>query len=528
METRTRKKLLLIGGGVAVALAAAIFILVSQANRILERELQKALGENFTVESLVLGWNRVEANGPRFMQEGRVTAQARRIVLKPEFLSLLKSGLSISSAVIEEPFLAVEIDERGQWVLPALPGKRPAAPAASAPGPVTVGRVEIRQGTLNLADRRRPEPNRVELRRIDLVIEDLAYPLRDAPSAFDVRVEIADGPVTGSASGSGTVHFGTLALNARFEGRGLALPGTVGGEPAARVETVRFTAASEGAQRPLTLSDLVLVKPTLRVQTDRQGKVVSPLPAAAPEPKKGEAKEGGDTKASLPVVVKNLKVEGGDLLYLDGKVSRPPHPVRVTDMEIAADRLSFPADGRDTAWRLSARLPGPRGTGVLNASGTTALKTLDTGATGSLRGLDLTAVKPYLLKEGDVDISRGFLDLDVDLAIRNRMLKAPARSVLRDLQFAAGRGLADRFLGVPRGLVVTALEAGNNRIELDFVVEGSLDNPRFSLQESMVSRLAVSLAKRLGLGVVETGESLIVPGGRVLKGVGDAMKQLLK
>ncbi|NPV04461.1 MAG: DUF748 domain-containing protein [Syntrophaceae bacterium] len=528
METRTRKRLLLIGGAVAVALVAAILILASQANRILERELRKALGENFAVESLVLGWNRIEANGPRLMQDGRVTAQARRIVLRPEFLSLLKSGLSVASVVIEEPFLAVEIDERGQWVSPALPGEKPAAASASAPGPVSVGRVEIRQGALTLVDRRRPEPNRVELRKIDLVLEGLAYPLRDAPSAFDVRVEIADGPVTGSASGSGTVQFGTLALNGRFEGRGLALPGTAGGEPAARVEAVRFAAASEGAQGPLTLSDLVLVKPALRVQTDRQGKVVSPLPAAAPEPQKGKAKEGEDAKASLPVVVKNLRVEGGDLLYLDGKVSRPPHPVRVTDIEMTADRLAFPADGSNTAWRLSARLPGPRGTGVLNASGTTALKTLDTGAAGSLRGLDLTAVKPYLLKKGDVDISRGFLDMDVDLAIRNRMLKAPVRSVLRDLQFPAGKGLADRFLGVPRSLVISALETGNNRIELDFVVEGSLDNPRFSLQESMVSRLAVGLAKRLGLGVVETGESLIVPGGRVLKGVGDAMKRLLK
>ena len=108
------------------------------------------------------------------------------------------------------------------------------------------------------------------------------------------------------------------------------------------------------------------------------------------------------------------------------------------------------------------------------------------------------------------------------------MLYAPAHSVLRDLQFVGGRGLKDQFLGVPRQLVVDALKTNNNQIDFDFVLEGSLDNPKFSLRESMATRLTVGLAKKLGLSVIETGETVIIQSGQILKGVGDVMKQIFK
>jgi hypothetical protein len=524
MESRLRKKLLIIGAAVVVVLAVAIVVLVSQANRLIKHQLEQALGENFTVESLSLSWNKVELNEPRFMKDGRLAAQAKRIIVKPEILDLLKPGFSLSSVVLEEPSLTLQIDKSGQWVMPIDIGKKPQTPSAPKPGPLSVNTVEIKDGTLFFQDLRRPEPNRVELRKIDLSLDHVAFPIKDRPSTFVFKAQLAGNLLSGSASGSGTIHFETLAVSGKFEGQNLVfLDGGAAG-PVSRVQGMSFTAASEGvAAKGLLLSDLVLIKPYLRLESDRKGKISSPLPGAALKAQV-EKKEG----AAVPVEVKNLKIEGGELLYLDGKITRRPYPVRITDIDFTADHLSFPADNRNTAYRLSARLPGNYSTGVLTSSGNTVLKTLDTSAKVSLRNLDLTRFKPYLLKEGDVDISRGFLDLDVDLGIRKRMLYAPAHSVLRDIQFVGGKGLADQFLGVPRNLVVNALKTNNNQIDFDFVLEGSLDNPKFSLRESMVTRLTVGLAKNLGLSVIETGGTVIIQGGRLLQGVGDVMKQIFK
>jgi len=524
MESRFRKKLMLIGAAVVVVLVVAIVVLVSQANRLIKHQLEQALGENFAVESLSLSWNRVEVNEPRFMKDGRIAAQAKRIVLKPEILDLLKPGFSISKAVLEEPTLTLEIDKSGQWVVPIVIGKKPETPSAPKAGPLSFDSIEVKDGTLFFQDHRRPEPNRVEFRKIHLSLDHVAFPLKDEPSTFAFQTQLAGHLVSGSASGSGTIHFETLAVSGKFEGQNLVfLDGGAAG-PVSRVQGMSFTAASEGvAAKGLLLSDLVLIKPYLRLESDRKGKVSSPLPGAALKAQV-EKKAG----AAVPVEVKNLKIEGGELLYLDGKIARRPYPVRITDIDLTADQLSFPAGNQNTAYRLSARLPGNYSTGVLTSSGNTVLKTLDTNAKVSLRNLDLTGFKPYVLKEGDVDISRGFLDLDVDLGIRKRMLYAPAHSVLRDIQFVGGKGLADQFLGVPRDLVVNALKTNDNRIDIDFVLEGSLDNPKFSLRESMVTRLTVGLAKNLGLSVIETGGTVIIQGGRLMKGVGDVMKQIFK
>lgn len=90
-----------------VVLAVAIVVLVSQANRLIKHQLEQALGENFAVESLSLSWNKVELNEPRFMKDGLLAAQAKRIVVKPEILDLLKPGFSLSRVVFEEPSLTL-------------------------------------------------------------------------------------------------------------------------------------------------------------------------------------------------------------------------------------------------------------------------------------------------------------------------------------------------------------------------------------------------------------------------------------
>ena len=79
-------------------------------------------------------------------------------------------------------------------------------------------------------------------------------------------------------------------------------------------------------------------------------------------------------------------------------------------------------------------------------------------------------------------------------------------------------------MGMPREAVVASLKNKDNRIVLSFVLEGDIDNPRFSLNEALSTRLAFSMAETLGvsLGGVATGV-----GGLGQKGVeaaGEATK----
>ena len=378
----------MIGAAVVIVLVAAIIFLVSQSNRIIKQRLEQTLGENFAVKSLSLSWDRIEVSEPRIMKDGQIAAQAKRIILKTEILALLKPGFPISSVVLEEPSLTLQIDKSGQWVVPFVIGKQPEIPSTSNYGPLSVQKIEIKEGMLFFQDHRRPEPNSTELRKINLTLDRVAYPLKDEPSTFAFQAQLGGNLVSGSASGSGTINFETLAVNGQFEGQDLIVLAGDAAEPVARAQRVSITAASKGtAAKGLLLSDLVLVKPYLRLETDRKGKIISPLTGGLPKARTKE-KEG----TSTPVEVKNLKIEDGELLYLDGKVTRrsKPNRIELRKINLTLDHVAYPLKDEPSTFAFQAQLAGNLVSGSASGSGTINLDTL--AVNGKFEGQNLTVL----------------------------------------------------------------------------------------------------------------------------------------
>ena len=83
-------------------------------------------------------------------------------------------------------------------------------------------------------------------------------------------------------------------------------------------------------------------------------------------------------------------------------------------------------------------------------------------------------------------------------------------------------------MGIPRSLIVKALETNNHQIGFDFTLEGSLENPKFDFRGSLVNRFTIGLAETLGLSVIEAGETVIIQGGRGIRGVGKGLKEIEK
>jgi len=268
----------------------------------------------------------------------------------------------------------------------------------------------------------------------------------------------------------------------------------------------------------------VLTKPYVRLESDQKGNITSPLPGGTWKQTGAEKQRG----TLVQVEVKNLKITGGELVYLDGKIEKRPYPVRLTDIALNADTVSLPPEDRYTTYQLSAHLPGNQSTGVLTSSGKTDLKTLDTSGKVSLRDLDLTALKPYIMKQGDVDVSKGFLDLSMDLSIKKKMIDAPTHAVIKNLAFVPARGLKDEFLGIPRSMIIKTLETNNHQISFDFTLEGSLGDPKFTFRGSLVKHFTVGLARSLGLSVIEAGETVIIQGSRGIRGIGKGLKEIGK
>jgi hypothetical protein len=111
----------------------------------------------------------------------------------------------------------------------------------------------------------------------------------------------------------------------------------------------------------------------------------------------------------------------------------------------------------------------------------------------------------------------------VDANIHDYRIHAPGTLTLNHLQISdTGNGL-DTFLSIPTKAAVAALKDRKDQIKLDFVLDGDLRDPKFSLQESLSKKLAAGFAKALGVSV----EGVAKGTGDTVRGIGNALKSLL-
>jgi hypothetical protein len=150
--------------------------------------------------------------------------------------------------------------------------------------------------------------------------------------------------------------------------------------------------------------------------------------------------------------------------------------------------------------------------------------TRDSQLRSTLRGIDLVALQPYLLKAADGGVRAGTLDLELASTVERARLRAPGRLSLSGLELAPASG---SFLGLPREAVLALLKNRAGRIELDFVLDGRLDDPRFSLSEDLAVRVAAGLAESLGVGLGDLARGVGGAGQRAIDAATGAIRGLL-
>jgi hypothetical protein len=229
-----------------------------------------------------------------------------------------------------------------------------------------------------------------------------------------------------------------------------------------------------------------------------------------------------------------IRAQGASVTLYDASIARPPWPVRLDAVDVTVRDVVAPALDERMPIELVARLQGPERHGRVSLAGWIVPSTRDLELELSLAGIDLLALRPYLVEAGKARLERGALDLTLRANVRENVLHAPGRLVLTDLAFASGPGAKARVLGVPRDVLLAGLRARGGRIELDFTLDGRLDDPRFSLREAISTRVAVALAEELGVsvgglvgGTLGLGREALEESGRAAGGIGSALERLL-
>ena len=285
------------------------------------------------------------------------------------------------------------------------------------------------------------------------------------------------------------------------------------------------------------ISSVHVKKPYLYVEVNEKGRLVSPvLPAdekkAVQEKKKEEGRKTA-TQAGAPVIFKKIVISDGSVDYLDRKSPRPPVLTRVRDINMEMSDLAVPFADNFTRYIIRARVPAGHGSADVKSEGKVRLKNRDMEGKATVRGLDITHFKPYFNSSQSVNVTKGFLDVDISAKIVSNKVNAPGKAVLKGLEFGGGSGFGKKFMGVPVSLVMSFLKESGGQIPVDFVISGDLDNPKFNITEDFKRKLAMGIAEKLGFSVLDLGKSVFGVGtegtkktGEGVMGIGEGLKKI--
>lgn len=280
----------------------------------------------------------------------------------------------------------------------------------------------------------------------------------------------------------------------------------------------------------IQVSSITVVRPYLSALRTRDGKlqvVPSLLAGAASE---GKAAAGPPARS---VTISRITLEDGVVELFDGTVAQPPLKIRLEKIQATMRNVVAPALTGKSQFGLTAVVKGLQRDGRATVSGWVEVASKDSAVKLQLRSVDLVMLQPYLTQATETRVQRGALDLDLDSEVKQNRLRAPGKVVISDLEFTPTRGVLDTFMGVPRAAVVNFLKNRENKIAINFILEGDINNPRFALNEAFATRLASGLAENLGVsirgvaeGVGTLGQKGLEAAGEAVKGVGGALQQL--
>jgi hypothetical protein len=240
--------------------------------------------------------------------------------------------------------------------------------------------------------------------------------------------------------------------------------------------------------------------------------------------KKDEKKETGK---GPEVGIGVIELKDGVMEFYDATVRKTPHRIRLEQLQAKVTDLHLPDLKVRSNLHLDGVLKGVRSDGKILIDGWMEFASKDSAINSTLRGVDLIALQPYLLKASETGVRKGRLDLDLKSTIKANHLNAPGTLTLNGLELESG----GTFMGMPRAAVVGLMKDKNDRITIKFTLDGKLDDPNFKLNEGFSTRITASLGDVLGVsieglakGAGAVGQKGLEAAGGAAGGVGKAVK----
>ena len=277
----------------------------------------------------------------------------------------------------------------------------------------------------------------------------------------------------------------------------------------------------------LRIREWMILQPSFFLYRSREGRFIGPWATLG---KKEEGKEISDEKErkgkeSILVKIDLFRIRKGSVDFEDMKPEGAPAEIRLRELDLELKNVQYPFISSRSSIELKGKIKGRKRKGNIDTKGWIDLKNMDMETSFKVQEIDIKIFEPYYRKRFSAEIESGYINMESKIAVEKKMIDAPGQLELVDLHIKEGGGTV---LWIPAKTLVSLLRDKGNRIKVKFHVKGNMDDPQFSLQETFLTRVAVSLAGTLGIPIQVVGETMIGGTGKGAEGLIEGLKSIEK
>jgi hypothetical protein len=232
-----------------------------------------------------------------------------------------------------------------------------------------------------------------------------------------------------------------------------------------------------------------------------QGGGIKVLPGLINKVQTGKAKPDGDGESSgRAAQIQIAELANCVVEIFDATVSSRKK-LRLDAVNGTVEDIRVPELDSNAKVALKGTIKGHAHHGSLALAGWVNVAQRSSDLAIQVRNVDLVLFEPYLIRKTKAGVDQGTFNLDIKATTRNNHVVGQGKLLLSDFKVKTGEGAFSSLANIPRRAAIAALADQNDRIELDFRIEGSLDDPNFALDEGLGLRTATALLKGLGMGL---------------------------
>jgi hypothetical protein len=277
----------------------------------------------------------------------------------------------------------------------------------------------------------------------------------------------------------------------------------------------------------LRIREWMILQPSFFFYQSREGHFIGPWAIMGKREEDKKVSDEKERKVKEPVHIKidRLRIRKGSFDFEDRKMGEPPAQIQLRELDLELKNIQYPFISTHSFIELKGKMKGRKKEGSIYTGGWIDLKNMDMETSLKVQEIEIKIFEPYYRKRFSAEIEAGHINMEAKIGVKKRMIDAPGQLELVDLHIKEGGGTV---LWIPAKTLVSLLRDKGNRIKVKFHVKGNIDDPQFNLQETFLTKVAVSLAETLGIPIKVVGETMIGGTGKGAEGLIEGLKSIEK